>query len=62
MGTAIRPPLPRIVIVVAGARAATPGVDALAGVTKVNQGMVDSDTKRFEDFDAAIAHANSLLL
>ena len=62
MGTAIRPPLPRTVIVAVAARAAAPGVDAVAGVTEVTQGMVDHDTKRFEDFDAAIARANSLLL
>ena len=34
----------------------------MAGVTEVTQGMVDYDTKRFEDFDAAIARENSLLL
>ena len=34
----------------------------MAGVTEVTQGMVDHDTKRFEDFNAAIARANSLLL
>ena len=34
----------------------------MAGVTAVTQGMVDSDTKRFKDFDAAIAHAYSPLL
>lgn len=29
---------------------------------EITQGMVDYDTKRFEDLDAAIARANSLLL
>ena len=62
MGTAVRPPLPRVVSPAVAARAATPGVDAVAGATEVTQGMVDHDTKRFEDFDAAIARANSLLL
>ena len=51
MGTAIRPPLPRTVIVAVPARAAAPGVDAVAGVTEVTQGMVNHDTKRFEDFE-----------
>ena len=40
MGTAIRPPLPRTVIVAVAARVASPGVDAVAGVTGVTQGMV----------------------
>ena len=49
-------------IVAVAARAAAPGIDVVAGVTEVTQGMVDHDTKRFEDFDAAIARENSLLL
>ena len=49
-------------ILAVAARAATPGVDAVVGVTEVTQGIVDHDTKRFEDFDAVIARANSLLL
>ena len=61
-GTAIRPPLPRAVREAVAAQAAAPGMDAVAGVTEVTQEMVDSDTKRFEDFDAAVARANSLLL
>ena len=62
MGTAIRLPLLRTVIVAVAARAAAPGVDVVAGVTEVTQGMVDHDTKRAEDFDAEIARAKSLHL
>ena len=62
MGTTAKPSLHRTVIVAVAARVPAPGVDDVAGVTKVTQGMVDHDTKRFEDFDAAITRANSLLL
>ena len=34
----------------------------MADASEVTQGMVNQDTKHFEDFDAAIARVNSLLL
>lgn len=35
---------------------------AAAGASEITQGMVGHDTKRVDDFDAAIAHANVLFL
>ena len=54
MGTAVRPLFSRVVTPAVAEQAATPGLDVVAGVTEVTQGMVDHDTKRFEDFDATI--------
>ena len=62
MGTAVWPPLPRTVTPAVVARTATPEVDAVAGASEVTQGMVDHDTKRFEDFDVAISRTTPLLL
>ena len=62
LGTALRPPASRVVTPAVAARAAAPGVDAMAGAVEITQGMVDQETKRYEDFDAAIARANSVLL
>ena len=62
MGTAVRPPLPRIVTQAVAVWFATPGADVVIGVLEITQVMVDQYTKRFEDFGAAIARANSLLL
>ena len=62
IGTAHRPPAPRVVTSIVAARAASPGVDAMAGAVEITQGMVVQETKRYEDFDVASACANSVLL
>ena len=61
-GTAVRPPAARALTIAVAARAASPGVDAMAGISEITQVMVDYDNKKIDDFDASIARANSVLL
>ena len=62
MGTAVRPPLPRVLGPAVQAIAAAQGVLAVAGAAEVTQAIVDRETKISEDFDAAMARANSMIL
>ena len=62
IGTAVRPAVARVLTNAIAARAATPGVDAMAGISEITQVMVDYDNKKIDDFDASIARANSVLL
>ena len=62
IGTAVRPRAARAVAIAVAARAASPGMDAMAGIPEITQAMVDSDNKKIDDFDASVARANSVLL
>ena len=50
-GTVVRPPAARVLAIAVAARASSPGVDAMAGISEITQVMVDSDNKKIDDFD-----------
>ena len=62
MGTAVVPPAPRTVSPAIHEVVATDGALIVAGAIEVTQVMVDRETKKFEDFEAAYARANIVLL
>lgn len=62
MGVAIRPLGPQVITPAVAAVAAAPKADVMAGAAEIIQEMVDQDVTKIEDFDAAIAHANSVML
>ena len=62
MGTAVVPPAPRTVSPAIHEVVATDGALIVAGAIEVTQAMVDRETKKSEDFEAAYARANIVLL
>ena len=62
MGTAVRPPPPRAMAPAVRTIAASQGVLAVAGAAEVTHAIAERETKLFEDFDASMARANSVLL
>ena len=62
MGTSIVPPAPRVVSPAIHEMVAADGALIAAGAVEVTQVMADSELKKSEDFEAAVARANSVLL
>ena len=64
MGTSVPPPVPRVRAPGIAAVAADPilMIAAMAGVAEITQEQVDSDDKKLEDYSAAIARANFVIL
>ena len=62
MGTAVVPPAPRVVSPAIHEIVAADGALIAAGAVEVTQVMADSELKKSEDFEAAVARANSVLL
>ena len=60
--TTIRPDPARSVTAGVIAVAATPGSDAVAGVAAITRAIMDHDLKLIDDYEAAAARANSILL
>ena len=60
--TAIHPEPARSVTAAVIAVPAVPGSDAVAGVPAITRAMVDHDLKLIDDYEAAAAKANSILL
>ena len=60
--TALRPPLARIVTPTITVVANALGINAVANAAVITQEMVNLDTLRLEDFDAAVARTNYVLL
>ena len=60
--TAVRPPAPRVVTPGVAAVAAGNGIAAVAAIAENTQEQVDSDNRKIEDFEAAIAKANFIFL
>ena len=64
MGTSVPTPAPRTRAPGIAAVAADPilMIAAMAGVAKITQEQVDADQKKIEDFEAASARANAVIL
>ena len=60
--TEVRPPEPRVVTPGVAAVATGNGIGAVAAIAEITEEPVDSDNRKIEDFEAAIAKANFILL
>ena len=61
-GTAFSPPAPRVVSPGVAAVAANPGIAAVGAIAEITKEQVDADNQKLDDFEAAIAKANYIIL
>ena len=62
VGTAFKPPAARVVMPFTAVVVAIPRVNDVVGVAEIIEEMVDQHVRKLEDFNAAIARANTVLL